>query len=376
MMSTTPSEVYRIRRFSAFHGARLFFVVLCLSAWRVDLRAQSPLHPPVVEIELCRVENPENAPDSATAVPAPSSLVQKLVSKVVAVAPPSLGHGRVDYNYAIGKYDVTVAQYTAFLNAVARNDPYKLYDPLMAATGNVASPSTGAGIKQSGPAGSYTYAVIGDSGNNPVSFVSWLDAARFCNWLHNGQPTDGVERAGTTETGAYTLNGDTTSGFESRNAGAQWWIPSEDEWHKAAYYDPTLNNGTGGYWKYATKSNTPPGNIVGGGANQANYRVPLGYSVTQKANIQLRTNYLTPVGSFKNSASFYGTYDQNGNVFQWNEAIGLIGKNGQKGRGMRGGSWLSWEVMLESETPIFHYPSYKGNETGFRVATEALGKGR
>ena len=48
------------------------------------------------------------------------------------------------------------------------------------------------------------------SRNCPISYVTWGDAARFCNWLQNGQPT-GSEGTGTTETGAYTLNGDTTN---------------------------------------------------------------------------------------------------------------------------------------------------------------------
>ena len=64
------------------------------------------------------------------------------------------------------------------------------------------------GISRNGASGSYTYSVIG-SGNRPVTYVSWFDSARFVNWLHNGQPT-GTQAAGTTETGAYALNGATS----------------------------------------------------------------------------------------------------------------------------------------------------------------------
>jgi len=325
---------------------------------------------PVVKIELCPVGNPGNQADPATAVAGPESGVPLLLSKLINVQ-PAIDYGRVDYAYEIGKYDVTVAQYTAFLNAVARNDPYGLYTWQMSTAGNSSGQSTAAGIKQSGAAGSYTYSVIGDSGNDPATFVSWFDAARFCNWLHNGQPTDGVERAGTTETGAYTLNGDTTTGLETRNAGAKWWLPSENEWYKAAYYDPTLNQGAGGYWRYATRSNVARGNRVGGEANQANYRNAKGYCLMQNSvYIQLHTNYLTPVGAFKNSASAYGTYDQNGNVSQWNDSIVGVAKNGIKCRGWRGGSWSSWPVMLGSDgAALNHTPQYEGSDTGFRVAT-------
>jgi formylglycine-generating enzyme required for sulfatase activity len=85
--------------------------------------------------------------------------------------------------------------------------------------------------------------VIG-SPNHPVTHVSWGNAARFTNWLHNGQPTS-AEGPGTTETGAYALNGATSNDdllAVSRSAGAKWFIPSEDEWYKAAYYDPVAGH--------------------------------------------------------------------------------------------------------------------------------------
>ena len=80
--------------------------------------------------------------------------------------------------------------------------------------------------------------MVAGSGNKPITFVSWFDAARFCNWLHNGQPS-GAQNAATTEDGAYTLNGATSGVAISKNATAKVWIPSENEWYKAAYYDPT-----------------------------------------------------------------------------------------------------------------------------------------
>ena len=104
------------------------------------------------------------------------------------------------YNYNIDKYDVTVGQYTDFLNSVAATDTYGLYNTSMATDLNIA------GISRSGSSGSYTYSVIGSSANLPITYVSWGDAARFANWLQNGQPS-GAEGPGTTETGAYTLNG-------------------------------------------------------------------------------------------------------------------------------------------------------------------------
>src|SRR6476659_8329444 len=112
-------------------------------------------------------------------------------------------YGGVSYVYSIGKYEVTVGQYSAFLNAVGATDTYALYNASMATSPNIA------GIARSGASGSYTYGVIG-SANHPVTYVSWASAARFANWLNNGQPT-GAQNASTTEDGAYTLNGATSN---------------------------------------------------------------------------------------------------------------------------------------------------------------------
>src|ERR1051325_3322279 len=88
------------------------------------------------------------------------------------------GFGGVNYAYNIGKYEVTVGQYTEFLNAVAATDTYGLYNTRMGTDGHTA------GISRSGSSGNYSYSVIG-SQNHPVAYVRWADAARFANWLHN-----------------------------------------------------------------------------------------------------------------------------------------------------------------------------------------------
>jgi hypothetical protein len=157
--------------------------------------------------------------------------------------------GAVGYDYLIGTTEVTNAQYAEFLNAKAASDPLALYNTSMDINAR-------GGITRSGVSGSYTYTPKTNMGNKPVNFVSWYDAIRFANWLHNGQGS------GDTETGAYTLLGGTptpTNGNSiTRNTGAIWFLTSEDEWYKAAYYDPTLGGGSGGYWDYATQSNSAP----------------------------------------------------------------------------------------------------------------------
>jgi formylglycine-generating enzyme required for sulfatase activity len=267
------------------------------------------------------------------------------------------GDGQVGYVYDIGTYDVTLNQYTTFLNAVGQSDPYGLYNTSLATDLNVV------GIARSGTSGSYNYSVIGD-GNRPVTYVSWLDAARLANWMQNGQPTGLGEVAASTEQGAYTLNGDTASGLETKNANATYWIPTETEWYKAAYYDPALNGGAGGYWSYATRSNTAPGNVVGSAPNQANYLANLLYSVTQSSSYSSSQNYLTDVGAFSNSASAYGTYDQSGDVFQWTDATST------SNRVVRGGMWYDGGASsLDSFSWSVCSPSSGVNTIGFRLAT-------
>lgn len=281
------------------------------------------------------------------------------------------GYGAVGYEYRIGKYDVTIGQYTAFLNAVAKSDPYGLYD------GNMATDLNIAGISRSGSSGSYSYSVINPSGTNPagasspdnrpITYVSWFDAARFANWMHNGQGE------GSTETGAYTLAGAAAGIAPAVNAGARFFIPTENEWYKAAYYSPAkLGNGLPGYYSYATQSDAGPGNTIGSAANQANYYTGGQLSVSQSTYTPSQ-NYLTDVGAFTNSASYYGTFDQSGNVYQWNDLDGVAGSS----RGLRGGYWLdngyagSLAYCLSSSFGYANNPAYELYTIGFRLAAPA-----
>ena len=206
------------------------------------------------------------------------------------------GIGSVADSYQIATKEVNLIQYTEFLNAVAATDLNGLYNPSMASDGN------SAGITRSGSSGSYTYSVIG-SGLRPVTYVSWSDSARFVNWLQNGQG------AGSTETGVYDMSLTTPV----RSGSASFWIPSENEWYKAAYFQPVAQGGdTDSYWLYPTQSNTAPGNEIGPGANQANFRDGDFATTPGNNTYSSSQNYLTDGGAFIDSASYYGTYDQGG----------------------------------------------------------------
>jgi formylglycine-generating enzyme required for sulfatase activity len=265
----------------------------------------------------------------------------------------STGYGAVANSFQIGKYEVTIGQYTDFLNAVARTDTYSLYNTNMGSALNIA------GIARAGSSGSYTYSVMtngGNSANRPITYVSWFDAARFANWMQNGQGS------GSTETGAYTLGGATSGTAPAVNSGAQFYIPTENQWYKAAYYKGGSTNA--GYWDYATQSDSAPGNTIGSGANQANYYAG-DYAVTQSAGFSGSQNYLTDVGDFTGSGSAYGTFDQSGNVWEWNDLTGASGSS----RGFRGGDWDLGAFGLSSFSGNTDVPSFEYFGVGFRLAS-------
>jgi len=268
--------------------------------------------------------------------------------------------GAVDYQFNIGKYEVTAGQYTAFLNAVAATDTYGLYNTWMWST------DYGCKIERAATGSGYSYSVASDWANRPVNYVSFWDACRFANWLHNGQPT-GAQGAGTTETGAYTLGGYYGQDGRTiqRNDDWTWALTSEDEWYKAAYHK---NDGdTGNYFDYPTASDSVPSNdlTTPDGGNNANF-YDSGYTIGSPY-------YRTEVGEFELSESPYDTFDQGGNVWEWNEAIVYEGTDWSS-RGLRGGSFSSYDSVLRAagrgdfKYYFGDFPTYEGSSIGFRVS--------
>jgi formylglycine-generating enzyme required for sulfatase activity len=190
-----------------------------------------------------------------------------------------------------------------------------------------------------------------------VNFVSWGDVARFCNWMHNGQPT-GAQDLSTTEDGSYFLNGAMTD-LElvavTRESDATWVIPSEDEWYKAAYHK---NDGvTGNYWDYPTSNDSVPSNelIDPDPGNNATFNDD-GLTVVGEHPI-------TEGGDHENSGSPYGTFDQGGNVYEWIED-----RFYNTGRGLRGGSYIRTNWELSAIAFYVFPPSGDSARFGFRVA--------
>ena len=119
------------------------------------------------------------------------------------------------------------------------------------------------------------------------------------------------------------------------------------------------------YWLYATKSNAVPGNMIGVAtpSNHANFFTTV-HSVTPTTIVDPNQNYLTAVGSYPGSEGFYGTFDQGGNVYEWNDAV-IIGSL----RGLRGGSWDFNVDGLRSSYRGSSFPGFEDSDIGFRVAS-------
>ena len=281
---------------------------------------------------------------------------------------PNPGYGKVDYNYRIGTYEVTNTEYTAFLNAVdaGGTNPNGIYNTSMGS-------DVRGGITNTGPTGS-KYAVKAGMGYMPVTYVSFWDACRFANWLHNGQG------AVSTENGAYTLTTDgITNNTITRNVHWKWAVASENEWYKGAYHQPVTQGGDAdNYWLYPTATNVepysdqPPGSGAPDQTNTANFYKTNetadgyddGYAVTGSTSYVPPQNYLTNVGAYTQSDSFYGTFDQGGNVWEWNEAI-IVGSS----RGLRGGNWNIGSYYLAASYRSNGTPTNEVSLIGFRVAS-------
>jgi PEP-CTERM putative exosortase interaction domain len=243
------------------------------------------------------------------------------------------GLGAVSYDYYIGTYEVTTAQYTKFLNSVATSTTAASYITSLY-NASMANDPLGCGITRTIVDGAYVYTVA--NGNVPVNFVSAYDAMRFCNWVTTGN----------TETGVYNLNGvnslvgrDTTA---MANGGVA--IANLDEWYKAAFY----NGSTSSYTTYAGNTNTSP--VAG---VDANFGQTTPYSG------------IVDVGSYDHFASYYGTFDQNGNVWEWTDTV-----SSSTNVYRRGGSFRNEETNLRaSYSSGTDSAAGKGNNIGFRVVS-------
>lgn len=242
------------------------------------------------------------------------------------------GYGSVGYTYRIGNYEVSRGMIGSY-NALSGGPAITMTD--MTSYG-------------------------GNGTNRPATGVTWNEAARFVNWLNTSEGYSAAYKFTTGGVNSFALwtSGDT--GYDPanpfRNANAYYFLPSEDEWYKAAYYDPNKNGGTGGYWNYATGSDAWPTAVAGGTtAGRAVYGQAFSAGPADITN----AGGLSP----------YGTMAQNGNVMEWGES-GAVAPNDSAGEShvIRGGSWSSASSNLVASSRTSGDPTLEALYLGFRVA--------
>ena len=230
----------------------------------------------------------------------------------------TVGCGAVGYNYRIGKYEVTNAQWNTFTDAAG------------APTGND---------------GGYSYTAYWTGAQQPTGNITWYEAAQFCNYLTSGDKSKG----------AYQFSGNNTNpgnflGIDRvasiSTYGITYVLPTEDEWYKAAYYTGS------GYSLYANGTDTAP---IAGLNSDYSYAPGAPWNVgtgTQEQN---------------------GTFDMMGNIFEWNET--LISSEDFSCRVLRGGSFTDIGGYyggvgdLASSGQTYWYPDLEYYAFGFRVAS-------
>ncbi|WP_197529341.1 formylglycine-generating enzyme family protein [Botrimarina mediterranea] len=293
-------------------------------------------------------------------------------------ADPDNGLGTVADTFAVARTNVSNRQYVEFLNAKAMDDQYGLFSSQMMS-------SSHGGIVRLGDIGSYSYAVKEDAlgvqagrdysyANKPVVFVTWFNAVRFVNWMHNSQGD------GDTESGAYDLTqlpADLSQPFTvSRNSDAKYWLPSLDEWYKAAFHDASAGK-SAVYFDFATGSNSVPDSDdpatldTPNTTNVANFtRYAPGDGYNSGEAMPNRMYPLTDVGAYSETTSSYGAFDMAGNVWEWTET-NSVSPSDSVLMGVSGSAWRSdFQVLLSGQpVGIGSSPLSVAIDRGFRVAT-------
>lgn len=218
------------------------------------------------------------------------------------------GRGSVGYEYRIARFETRTSQFLGFMNTLGRLSPQTAIFQAPGSWGGV-------GFVEPDDTVRFELAARPNAADQPVIGVSWRLAAIYCNWLHNdrGQTLDDLN-FGAYDTSTFGTDPDNPPNLTDqamRSPGARFWLPSLDEWLKAAHYDPNKNGqGQGGWWQYPNGTDEPliPG-LPGEPGAQTSYQLDL-------PQFDERT---IPVGAYPDVQSPYGLLDVSGGAAEWTE---------------------------------------------------------
>jgi len=264
------------------------------------------------------------------------------------------GRGGVSHRYRMTRTEITTSQWLQFVNTFTTQSTELQFFAVPAPWGATEDRS------YSGPG--KRYVLRGDltqPGDIPVGGMSWRTAAMYANWLHNGRSSDFAS----TQSGAYDAStfgrkpDGTFTDQPTRSPGARFWIPSFDEWIKAAHYDPDKNGaGQGGWWLYPNTSDTPP--IPGPpGEGEAN----TGFELPQIGH------EFIPAGMYPDVTSPWGLLDAAGSRSEWTEAVFSPSDRGQDGTwaGLTPAAAYIDEISVRGSLP----PDLAARSAGLRLAS-------
>ncbi len=237
---------------------------------------------------------------------------------------PTSGYGIVDYDYRMGVFEITNEQWNQFKASVGgtvTGDPSTAYDSDAFYTG----------------------------ASQPTNNVSWYEAAQFVNWLST---STGHQAAYNFVDGELTLWDSSEAADGShlyRHKDAYYFLPSEDEWVKAAYWNGTELQ------TYATEDDSIP-----------------------VANVDSSYDRFSdgPWNVGSGSKELNGTYDMMGNVLEWVESPFIYSASTEYAassrRAMRGGCYTMVNVGgLKSSVHSNRLPEYESSGVGFRIASSS-----
>ncbi len=269
---------------------------------------------------------------------------------------------QVNHAYRIARFEVTTAQYVQFLNAVyATNSPARVAIPIPAAGawGARAVP------RQPGmPAGPQQFEVLPGGENIPVGGVNWRAAAIYCNWLHNDMAlSPAAFMSGAYDVSTFGYVGNQFTDQRERSPGARFFLPTWNEWAKAAHWDPNrFGDSQGGYWNAPNGTDVRP--LPGlppsmGGDGQANWGVFAGSSGV-------------PVGAYVDQQSPWGLLDLAGGRREWTETWHQTSPASAIYR-VRDGSYAGQGVFdnIDHDRSTIYsleFPESSTSATGFRIA--------
>jgi formylglycine-generating enzyme required for sulfatase activity len=246
-------------------------------------------------------------------------------------AADTTGYGSVGYTYRIGTYSISQ---------------------------NQIDKATASGL-QNVVAGAW-------SGDQPAANMTWYESAAFVNWLNVSkgfQPAYNLTWSGSTWSMALWTIAD--AGYDAnnlyRNSLAKYFLPSENEFYKAAY---GKIDGSG-YYFYTTACDITPIAVTSGTVAGTAVFTDSSVSPSSPASIFMAGG-LSP----------YGTMGQGGNIHQWEEtAFNGSNTNASDNRGFRGGCYLAPadNLLSSSRYSCIYGPNFPDPNLGLRVASVDIG---